>query len=895
MLRNSNRLTEPMLLPVIGTILLAAIWAMTFNLIHVERSVATRAAAASSVELVETYEAQVVRSLREIDQTLRLVKFAHERTGGRIDLSELRARSLLLPDLLFVTTIVDASGGVVASSFSPSAGSVDRQAPFEALRRGDPGVAVGRPERRSDGEWTLDFMRRIDSPNGRFAGAVVVTVPAAYFVSGYDGAKLGARGVLALLGNDGVFRVRRTGEVVTAGDAADFRRVVKPPPEGGGAPVVNGWDGVSRFVGARELFDFPFAVVVGLAEDEQLAAANESARRYLVGAVVASLLVALVLGGLAAMSWSAARFRRKAEAALNLRNRAIESSVNAIVITDLSRPELPIDYVNPAFERITGYKSAEVVGRSGAFLLGEDADQPAMQDLLLALREKREGHAILRNYRKDGSLFWNDFHMAPVRDDKGWVTHYVGVMNDVTAAKTYEDQLAHQANFDTLTGLANRNLLSDRLAQAIAGAHRNAGAVATVFIDLDNFKLVNDSLGHNQGDELLRTVAARLKACVRESDTVARLGGDEFVLVLLNKGDPATLEADVTAMVTKLLRQVAQPVRLGDRTLRPACSVGVSLYPQDGEDADTLLRNADAAMYRAKELGRNRFQFFTTDVHERIRRRMELESSLRHALDNDEFELHFQPQAELRTGRIVGCEALLRWRHPQKGLINPGQFIGFAEETGLIVPIGSWVLERACRQAKAWQDAGLPPISIGVNMSALQCGQPDVDLVVRRALEASGLAPKWLELEITESLSMANPEQSVPLMTRLKDTGVSLAIDDFGTGFSNLSYLRRFPIDRLKIDLSFTREMTTDASSLAIVEAIITMSHSLNLKVVAEGVENQAQLELLAARRCDAIQGHYFGMPVLPEAFARLLSEDHSLEDVRARRGEALHAHPTLQ
>ncbi|HUP29975.1 MAG TPA: EAL domain-containing protein, partial [Usitatibacter sp.] len=491
----------------------------------------------------------------------------------------------------------------------------------------------------------------------------------------------------------------------------------------------------------------------------------------------------------------------------------------------------------------------------------------------------RGGHAVLRNYRKDGTLFWNEYSIAPVRDDTGEVRHFVGVMNDVTEAKTYEQQLAHQANFDTLTGLANRNLLQDRLNQAIAGARRTGGTVAAVFLDIDNFKMVNDSLGHTVGDEMLRRVAARLKSCVRESDTVARLGGDEFVLVLNARREAASgsLEMDVTSLMHKLLTNVSNPLTLGERPVRPTCSIGIAIYPQDGEDADTLLRNADAAMYRAKDLGRNRFQFFTADVHERIRRRMELETSLRHALERDEFELHYQPQVGIAEGGIQGVEALVRWRHPQMGLIPPGHFISFAEETGLIVPIGEWVLRRACAQNKAWQDAGLPKIPIAVNMSAKQCEQDDVDEMVRRALQDTGLDPRYLELEITESISMANPEQSVPLMQRLKDTGVSLSIDDFGTGFSNLSYLRRFPVDRLKIDLSFVREITTDPGSLAISEAIITMSHSLNLQVVAEGVENEGQLQLLGARNCDMMQGFLYSPPVPAEAFARMLREDRRL------------------
>jgi diguanylate cyclase (GGDEF)-like protein len=405
--------------------------------------------------------------------------------------------------------------------------------------------------------------------------------------------------------------------------------------------------------------------------------------------------------------------------------------------------------------------------------------------------------------------------------------------------------------------------------------------------------VVNDTLGHGLGDRMLQEIGARLSGCVRESDTVARLGGDEFVIVLQNvagEGEGLALEARITTLMHKLLTQVARPIALDGHTLNPTCSIGVSIFPQDGNDAGTLLRNADAAMYRAKELGRNRFQFFTADVHERIRKRMELESSLRLALERNEFVLHYQPQVGLETGGIMGVEALLRWQHPQKGLVGPAQFIGFAEESGLIIDIGTWALREACRQNKAWQDQGLPAVPIAVNMSARQCEQPDIDRVVREALDAAGLEARYLELEITESLSMAHPEESVPLMRRLKDIGVALSIDDFGTGFSNLSYLRRFPVDRLKIDLSFVREITTDSSSLAISEAIITMSHSLNLEVIAEGVETAAQLELLGSRHCDQIQGYLFSPPVKAEDFAKLLREDRRLP---YRQG-ATHPAPTL-
>lgn len=868
-----SRLAEPYILfPVIAVVLLAVIWGTTASLIAVERASAARAITSSSLVIAEAYEAQVVRALREIDQTLKFVQFAHERGNGNVDLSGLKARGLLLADLLFVVTVTDSSGRVTASTRPTDRGVVADQDYFQVSRERDT-IAISRPQLGADREWKLHFSRRFASPDGSFAGAVIATVPAAYFVSGYEDARLGDKGVLALLGTDGVFRARRSGDRVYFDEWINYRKAANT---GDGAPRLarNEWDGESRYTTVRELFEFPVAVVVGLSEGEQMAAVDGRARTYLLRATGGSLVLMLLLFGLAFLSWQLTRTRLQAGRVLQ----AIESSVNAILITDINKPNTPIEYANPAFEKMTGYSAEEAIGRDTKFLLGQDTDQPALQDIRLAIKEQREGHAVLRNFRKDGTPFWNDLTIAPVKNDKGEVTHFVEVMNDVTEAKNYEEALAHQANFDTLTGLANRNLLQDRLHQAIATARRDGSSVAAIFLDVDNFKVVNDNFGHRVGDELLQKIAARLTGIVRESDTVARLGGDEFVLVMHSEsGELHAVESDITAMVDKVHAAVSLPMQMEGRPMRPTISIGVSLYPHDGNDADTLLRHADAAMYRAKELGRNRYQFFTAEVQERIQRRLELHTSLRLALDRGEFELHYQPQVGLKGGEIVATEALLRWRHPEKGLIAPAQFIAFAEETGLIIPIGTWVLNEACRQNKAWQDAGLPKIPIAVNMSAKQCEQEDVDLVVREALERSGLDPRYLELEITESLSMANPGESVPLMKRLKETGVTLSIDDFGTGFSNLSYLRRFPVDRLKIDLSFVREITTDPGSLAISEAIIQMSHSLNLQVIAEGVETQDQLDLLEARKCDMIQGYFFSPPLAHGALAALLGEGKRL------------------
>jgi diguanylate cyclase (GGDEF)-like protein len=392
-------------------------------------------------------------------------------------------------------------------------------------------------------------------------------------------------------------------------------------------------------------------------------------------------------------------------------------------------------------------------------------------------------------------------------------------------------------------------------------------------LDLDRFKLINDSLGHTHGDELLRMVAARLNRCVRPGDTVSRLGGDEFVVTLAE-----VAELDDVGLLAKRIREaLGRSFTLEGHELRATASIGISLYPKDGNAVETLLRHADIAMYRAKEEGGDNFRFFAPDMNLQIQGTLELESDLRLALERDEFTLHYQPKVEIASGRIVGCEALVRWRHPQRGLVAPGAFIPLAEETGLIVPIGEWVLREACAQARAWQEKGLPTVTVAVNLSARQFRQADLVDQVQATLEETGLAPGMLELELTESMIMHDPGSAAETMRHLKDLGVGLSLDDFGTGYSSLNYLRRFPVDHLKIDRSFITDVTSDASAAAMATSVVAIAHSLGIKAVAEGVETREQLDLLAACRCDALQGFLFSKPLPPDEFAGLLRDGRTL------------------
>lgn len=510
-----------------------------------------------------------------------------------------------------------------------------------------------------------------------------------------------------------------------------------------------------------------------------------------------------------------------------------------------------------------------MIGRIPSFLYGDESDQPALQKLAASLRNAEEASVLVRNYRKDGTAFWNELHVSPVLNEQGELTHFVAIINDISDRMQYEQQLEHKANCDDLTGLPNRNLMQDRLAQALIRAQRRNGIVALLFVDIDRFKIVNDSLGHQAGDRLLVDVAQRLRESVRANDTVARYAGDEFVVVL---ADVASVD-DVTQMATRIMESLAAPINIDNQSLRVTLSIGASLYPRDGCEASMLIKNADTAMYRSKELGRNRFQFFTAELNDQLVARLKMEAALREAVERGEFFLEYQPQLDLRSRRIVGYEALVRWRHPELGVVSPLEFIPLAEETGLIVPIGEWVLRSACRQAKAWQDAGLRPDSIAVNVSASQLRDGLLEKVTRDVLEETGLDPAWLELELTESTLMDQPEESITMIQRLKALGLSLAMDDFGTGYSSLSYLHRFAFDKLKIDRAFVTDLTTNPQSAAIALSILAMTREFGMRVIAEGVETEAQFHYLARHGCDVIQGYLVARPLCEDAAVALLRQ----------------------
>ncbi len=454
-------------------------------------------------------------------------------------------------------------------------------------------------------------------------------------------------------------------------------------------------------------------------------------------------------------------------------------------------------------------------------------------------------------------------------DENGRARLISGTTLDITARIRAESEIQQLINYDTLTGLPNRNLLHDRLKLAIAHSAREKHLMGVLILDLDRFKRINDTLGHRAGDKLLMAVAKRLSACVRDSDTLARLGGDEFVILLNNVGH----EEGISTVAQKILAILAEPVYIDGHEIYTTGSIGIAVYPMDGEDGHVLLKHADLAMYQAKEQDRNNVQFFSREMNIKVLERMMLENSMRKAIEREEFFLMYQPQVDARSGRIVGMEALLRWDHPDLGVLGPDKFIYLAEETGMIIPLGEWVIREACRQNKAWQDQGFPPLRVAVNLSGRQFSQQRLDEAVAAILMETGLEPEWLELELTESILMKNVEANIQMLRKLKDMGVSLSIDDFGTGYSSISYLKHFPISRLKIDRSFVRDITTNPDDAAIAEIIISMAQTLKLNVTAEGVETRAQMEFLSFHNCVEMQGYLFSRPLRAPEFTRLMKD----------------------
>jgi len=558
----------------------------------------------------------------------------------------------------------------------------------------------------------------------------------------------------------------------------------------------------------------------------------------------------------------------RAEAELRLYATVFTNASEGMLITDAHSR---IIAANPAFSRITGYSPAEVVGRSPALLNSGRQDAGFYRRMWSTLASRGKWQGELWNRRRDGSIYPEWLSITAVQGEgngeEGRPCNYIGIFSDITERKEAEARILHLAHHDPLTNLPNRALLNDRLGQTLLQARRDGRGAAVLLLDLDRFKTINDTLGHERGDSLLLEVCARCRRVLRDTDTLARLSGDEFVIVL-----PDATTADVAAdTARRLLDAIALPCRLGEHEISITASIGIALFARDGSDESTLLRNADAAMHRAKEAGRNAFEFYAEDMNTSSLGRLLLEHQLRGAAERGELLLHYQPKVSAADGRLGGFEALLRWQHPELGMVAPGQFIPLAEESGLIVPIGQWVLEEACRQQRAWLDAGFDVPPLAVNLSAHQLAQPDIVATVAAAIERHHLAPGLIELELTETMLMRDVDRTIRTLVRLREMGVRLSIDDFGTGYSSLNYLRQFPVNALKIDRSFVGDIGSDGAEGKIAAAIVGMAHSLGLEAIAEGVETEAQRAFLQMHGCHQLQGNLIARPAHAREIERFL------------------------
>ena len=637
-----------------------------------------------------------------------------------------------------------------------------------------------------------------------------------------------------------------------------------------------GFDGLSALKLTRNAsLDIPFVFLSGTIGEER---AVEAMRRGATDYVLKDRLERLVPVVKRALQEAEERkARRQVElelAATKERLDGILASLVDIVWSKSIRPNRWL-YLNPAVESICHRPVAEFQHDPELWF---KIIHPDDRERVAAHWERAlQGEVFDVEYRivrKDGGIRWIHDRAHPLKDEAGNVARFDGLARDITERKTHEEKLNYLAYYDVLTGLGNRHLLEVQLGQQLAYDRRHDLGLTVLSVDLDNFKVINDSLGHNVGDTLLKAVAQRLLACVSSDDIVARYGSDAFSIVLVDQGNAA----DASRVIQRVLDVVAEPIHVEGREFHVTCSIGASLFPQDGADPPILLRNADAALHRAKELGRNGFQFYAEEMNSAVTERLLLDASLRRALERQEFKLQFQPQVSLCDGHITGFEALLRWTHPQRGTVSPVKFIPILEDSGLIVDVGDWVFSAACAQIKTWEKQGVEPLPIAVNLSARQLHQIDLDRRIERTLSKHGVDPSLINVEITESVLMRNAEQVVGILRGLRRIGIRLSVDDFGTGYSSLAYLRSFPLDSLKVDRTFISDVTTNADAASIVQAVISMAHHLRLKVIAEGVETADQAAFLAASGCEEMQGYYFSRPADADDCTRLLRERRTMD-----------------
>ena len=838
------------------------------------------------VQLLEQDITTLVHSLDRMLQTM-VVLYPQLTARGNAQADQLVAmQAAQYPDVENLV-VLDASGRVLHASLGVPSGtpSVAGRDYFRTLRdRPGAGLVISRPfQGQISRKWVIVLARAMRDARGQFAGVVLVSIPLARLSQAFLALEFSQRGAYNLFDNE-FHVITRYPELNADGqssigrpfNSSALQRRLADGLDRGSYRASSNIDKVDRVYSYKRIRAYGLNVIIGVNVEDYLKDWRNQA--WALSALVGFFALITSL-----FAWSLHRawcrqelnlqrlseLHRQLDLETALNQTIIRSSPFAIYTRD--RDGLVTAW-NPAAEQLFGWRAEEIIGHP---LLSVPAGR---QRETAELRERvLGGESILglevQRQKADGSLFDLSTTLAPLRDASGAVNGYLAIAADITARKTAERQVEFLAYRDVLTGLPNRLLLQDRYSQAVAHAERTHSRLALLFLDLDNFKTINDSLGHAVGDALLQDIAARLGVCVRETDTISRQGGDEFLIVLSDLGGTE----DIMPVLLKIREQLQAPFLIHGHELSTSASIGVALYPDDGRDFETLHQKADTAMYRAKDAGRNHYRFFDEQMNVEAVEHLRIKNGLRRALAEEEFELHYQPQYDLKSGRIVGAEALLRWLHPEEGLIPPARFIPVAEDSGIIVPLGEWVIREACRQAMAWRAQGLPPLVIAVNLSAVQFRRGEIQPTIERVLQDTGFDPRLLELELTESIMIHDAEAVLLTVRQLKQLGLKLSIDDFGTGYSSLSYLKRFDVDKLKIDQGFVRDLARNPDDAAIVRAIIQMASSLGLRTIAEGVEDADALALLRRFGCDEAQGYHFARPMTAQAFADLLARAQSM------------------
>ena len=749
---------------------------------------------------------------------------------------------------------------------------------FQTQRtRHDAGLYATKPiQSRATGGWIISFSRRFARPDGSFAGAVTAAVPVDYLGRLLSSIDVGKKGTVVLR-DAGLGLVARSSamvsnQAVVVGNSVVSRELRELVDSGAATATYHAKvtaDGVERTITFRRLQVAPLIVIVGVGSDEYLQGWWQEVATLLAFA----LGFACITGGAGVFLFRALLGRSQAEARTRLLANVFRHNGEAIMITDQRNR---IVEINDRFVQLTGYELSECQGRNPRAMAAVSSCAPTLRAIRRSVHKEGRWQGEVWGRHKLGHVTPTWLTVAVMRDAHAQVSHHIISFSDMTVLKQAEERVLHMANHDALTRLPNRVSLQSRLDQATASARRAGRELAVLFIDLDRFKNINDTLGHAAGDELLVAVAQRLKAIVRDNDIVARLGGDEFVVVLTDLSTPGAVSASV--VVRKIVEELGRPYQVLGHAVHSTPSVGIAVFPHDGADGALLMKNADAAMYHAKSAGRNNSQFFAQPMNDAAVERLALENGLRRALAREEFELHYQPQIDVATNEVVGVEALARWRHPELGLVPPSKFIALAEETGLIVPLGAWVLGEALRQLAEWRRCGMTRLTVSVNISAHQLVVAEFVHTVVGKLAQHGLPASALTLEVTESVAMQRPEQTIALLQNLRQLGVELAIDDFGTGYSSLSYLKQLPLTSLKLDRSFVSDIEHDVNDAAICAATISLAHNLGLEVVAEGVETAAQLNFLRSLGCDGVQGYFFSKPLpAPQCAAFIESRQTSM------------------